>query len=93
MDLDVCGVEQHPITAWDMGDYYCQTILHHLTNQQYDRIRRHLNRQFSGVLDIRFNNWSQATGPLGFVVKVVGKEMGSAHAKIMLMTSGIFKYP
>ena len=41
VDLDICGVEQHPITARDMGDYYCQTVLHHLTNQQYDRIRRH----------------------------------------------------
>ena len=84
VDLDVCGVEQHPITAGDMGDYYCQTVLHHLTNQQYDRIQRHLNRQFSGVLGIGFNDWSQAIGLLGFVVKVVVEGTNSTHAEIML---------
>ena len=83
MDLDICGVEQHPITARNTVDYYCQTVLHHLTNQQYDRIRQHLNRQFSGVLGIGFNDWSQAIGPLGFVVKVVGEGTGSAHAEII----------
>ena len=62
--------------TWFSCLYYCQTVLHHLTNRQYDRIRRHLNRQFSGVLGIGFNDWSQATGPLGFVVKVVGEGTG-----------------
>ena len=62
-------------TRSDTGDYYCQTILHHLSNQQYKKIRRYLNRQFSGVLKVGFNNWSQATGPLGFVVKVAGEGM------------------
>ena len=69
--------------TWFSCLYYCQTILHHLTNQQYDRIRRYLNRQFSGVLGIGFNDWSQAIGPLGFVVKVVGEGTGSAHAEII----------
>ena len=62
-------------TRSDTGDYYCQTILRHLSNQQYDKIRRYLNQQFSGVLGVGFNNWSQATGPLGVVVKVAGEGM------------------
>ena len=72
--LELCNVEQHPITVRDTGDHYCQSILHHdyVSIQQYDKILRHLNRQFSGVPGGGFNNWSQATGPLGVVIKAVG---------------------
>ena len=67
-------------------------ILLDLTSLPVNRVlgaTRLLKAKFGHV----FYDWSQAIGPLGFVVKVVGEGTGSVHAEIMPMTSGIFKYP
>ena len=82
-----------PLVAVLTGDDYCQTVLHHLSLREYTDIKKHLRSEFAGVPGTRNSDWSQATGPLGFLLIVFGSGMGTAHVDIVPMTSGIFKYP
>ena len=93
VQLSECGVPHHPVVALNTGDQYCQTVLHHMTIHQYAKIIQHLTRKFCGLPGTGHNDWSQATGRLGFIMKVVGSEEGTAHAEVVPMTPGIFQYP
>ena len=90
INLTRCGVPHHPVLAAQMGDQYCLTILHHLSLSEYTDIRNHLSKEFAGVLGTRNNDWSQATGPLGFLLVVFGSGSGQAHGDVVPVNAGIF---
>lgn len=82
VNLSRCGVPHHPLVVAQTGDEYCQKILHHVVLQEYTDIQNHLSKEFSGVLEIRSNDWSQATGPLGFLL-AFGSGTGHVHADVV----------
>ena len=90
INLTRCGVPHHPIVAARTGDEYCLTMLHHLTLDQFTNIRNHLSKEFSGVLGTRNNDWSHATGPLGFLLVVFESGSGQAHGDVVPINAGIF---
>ena len=59
MELDVCGVPLHPVSAHRRGQKYLHVVLHHLTVKQFSG---HLTQLFSGVIGTDNNTWLQAPG-------------------------------